>query len=88
MACQLLNKYNVLRFMIMYEARKPFTFVHPQSGKETSVDPCHSVRIVIDRFKPDNEEVPELFRWGQVFVKARKNQQVVDQEVESWRARV
>jgi hypothetical protein len=88
MACQSLNKYNVLRFMIMYEARKPFTYTHPETGKETSVDPQHCVRIVVDSFKPENEEIPEFFRWGQVFVKNRRNQQVIDREVDYWRGMI
>jgi hypothetical protein len=87
-ACQSLKKYDVLRFAIMYEARKPFTYVHPETNKATSVDPRCCVRIVVADNKPDNEEIPDLFRWGQVFLKGRQNRQVVDRQVDEWRALV
>lgn len=85
MACQSLNKHDVLRFAIMFEARKPFTYVHPETNKETSVDPRHCVRIVVADFKPDNEAIPDLFRWGQPFIKAPCNRPALDREVEEWR---
>jgi hypothetical protein len=84
MACQSLNKYDVLRFAIMYKARKPFSYVHLETNKATNVDPRHCVRVVVAEFKPDDEQIPSLIRWGQVFLKARRNQAEVDREVEVW----
>lgn len=88
MACQSLNKYNVLRFMIMYEARKPFCYLHPETGKETAVDPRHCLRLVVDRFDPKDAEIPELFRWGQPFLNKPANRMVISRELEDWRSRV
>jgi hypothetical protein len=61
MACQSLNKYNVPRTMIMYEARKPFCYIHPETGKETKVDLRHCLRIVVDKFDPRDPAIPDLF---------------------------
>jgi hypothetical protein len=74
--------------MIMYEARKPFFYVHPETNMVTNVDPRRCVRIVVNGFKPDIAEIPDLFRWGQTFLKGRGNQAVIDRGVEEWRGLV
>lgn len=59
--------------------------MHPETDKETGVDPRCCVRVVVKDFDRNNESIPELFRWGQVHIKARNNQPVVEREVERWR---
>lgn len=88
MACQSLNKYNVLRYMIMYEARKPFCYIHPETGEDTRVDTRHCLRLVVDKFDPKDPAISNLFRWGQPFLKNRANRMAVDREIGEWKGRV
>jgi hypothetical protein len=69
MASASLNKYNTLRYIITYQAHKPFSYRDPHTQKDVVVEPQLCSRVV---FKCDAEtQLPDgsLFKWTKAQLK-------------------
>jgi hypothetical protein len=88
MACSSLNKYNTLRLMIMYEARKPFSFYDSASGQHIRTEPYNCVPLVAEKFSIRDPAVPELFRRGVRDVADRAENKRHEQEVDDFKEEI
>ncbi|GAQ79805.1 hypothetical protein KFL_000380370 [Klebsormidium nitens] len=65
MACSSLNKYETLRKLIMYEARKPFSYFNSELGENVTAEPQNCARIVLEKYSIKDECIPALFKWSE-----------------------
>jgi hypothetical protein len=74
--------------MIMYEAKKPYSFFDTESGQEVRTEPHNCIRLVVDKYSISDPSIPALFKKGEKAANASENAEQNQAKVDQYKEEI